>query len=146
MVLVQKWPFSRLFFLGFMVQENVFYDIVERKNVFLGYKNKMFKRSKNWLFCKGVKPWFWSKNGDFWIFSFFANKGKRKCFLKYLKEKKPFYTNKTSLKKTTKINIFFKGVSPWSLSRNGDFLNLSFYAKWIKKKCFLNVLKEKKPF
>ena len=28
------------FFLGNIGQENVFYDILERKNVFLGYKNK----------------------------------------------------------------------------------------------------------
>ena len=27
--------------------ENVFYDILERKNVFLGYKNKKFKNSKS---------------------------------------------------------------------------------------------------
>ena len=34
------------FFLGNIGQENVFYDILERKNVFLGYKNKS-KKSKN---------------------------------------------------------------------------------------------------
>ena len=28
-------------------QENVFYDILERKNCFLGYKNKKLKKSKN---------------------------------------------------------------------------------------------------
>ena len=47
MVLVQNWPFFRLFFFGGMGQENVFYDILERRNVFLGYKNKMFKKSKS---------------------------------------------------------------------------------------------------
>ena len=31
---------------------------------------------------------------------------------------------------------FFKGVSPWCLSKNGDFLLFSFYAKWIKKVFF----------
>ena len=35
------------FFLGNIGQENVFYDILERKNAFLGYKNKKFKQSKN---------------------------------------------------------------------------------------------------
>ena len=47
MVLVQKWPFFNTFFLNNIGQENVFYDILERKNAFLGYKNKMFKKSKN---------------------------------------------------------------------------------------------------
>ena len=31
MVLVQKWPFFQLFFLGNIGKENVFYDILERK-------------------------------------------------------------------------------------------------------------------
>ena len=35
------------FFLGNIGQENVFYDILERENAFLGYKNKKFKKSKN---------------------------------------------------------------------------------------------------
>ena len=47
MVLVQKWPFFQLFFLGNIGQENILYDILEPKNAFLGYKNKNFKKSKN---------------------------------------------------------------------------------------------------
>ena len=47
MVLVQKWPFSQLFFLGNIGQENVFYEILGQKNDFLRYKNKKFKNSKN---------------------------------------------------------------------------------------------------
>ena len=35
------------FFLGTRSQENVFYDILERKNAFLGYQNKNFEKSKN---------------------------------------------------------------------------------------------------
>ena len=35
------------FFLGNRGQENVLYDIVERKKAFLGYKNKKFKKSKH---------------------------------------------------------------------------------------------------
>ena len=47
MVLVQNWPFSNPSSLGNVGQENVFYDILERENVFLAYKNKKFKKSKN---------------------------------------------------------------------------------------------------
>ena len=39
--------FSNPFSSGNIDQENVFYDILERKNAFLGYKNKKFKKSKN---------------------------------------------------------------------------------------------------
>ena len=49
MVLVQKWPFFKLFILGNMGQKKIFYDIVEPKNAFLGYKNKKLKKSKNWF-------------------------------------------------------------------------------------------------
>ena len=71
MVLVKKSLFFRLFFLGNIGHENVFYDILEPKNAFLGYKNKKFKRSKNWRFSKGfiINPWYWSKNGHFSHFS-----------------------------------------------------------------------------
>ena len=53
-----------------MEQENVFYDILEEKNAFLGNKNKKFKKSKNWHFSKRVNPWFMSKNGHFSNFFF----------------------------------------------------------------------------
>ena len=39
--------FSNFFFLGNIDQENVFYDILERKNAFLGYKKKNPKKLKN---------------------------------------------------------------------------------------------------
>ena len=38
------------FFLAKIGQENLFYDILEQKNAFLGYKNNKSKRSKNWHF------------------------------------------------------------------------------------------------
>ena len=47
MALVQKWPFFQLILLGNIGQENVFYDILEQKNDFLGYKNKKFNKLKN---------------------------------------------------------------------------------------------------
>ena len=47
MVLVPNGPFFHLLFLGNIGQENVFYDILERENKFLAYKNKKLKTSKN---------------------------------------------------------------------------------------------------
>ena len=45
--------FLNLFFLENIGQETVFYDILKWKKAFLGYKNKMFERSKNCHFSKG---------------------------------------------------------------------------------------------
>ena len=39
--------FFQLFFLGNIGKENVFSDILERKNSFLGYKNKKLEKSKS---------------------------------------------------------------------------------------------------
>ena len=47
MAFVQNWPFFHLLFLGNIGQENVFYDILERENDFLGYTNNKFKKWKN---------------------------------------------------------------------------------------------------
>ena len=82
--------FLTWFFLGNIGKENVFYDIQERKNAFLGYKNKKFKKSKNWDFCKRFSPWFWSKIGHFSLFDFRQYKP-GKCVLRYFRTKKtPF--------------------------------------------------------
>ena len=72
---VYPWFWSKsghflIFFLVNISQENIFHNIIERKNAFLGCKNKKLKRSKSWHFSKGVYPWFWSKNGHFSNFSF----------------------------------------------------------------------------
>ena len=66
----ENGPFSNFLFLGNLGQENVFYDILHRKNAFVAYKNKKFRKSKNWHFSKGVNPKFWSTIGHFSNFFF----------------------------------------------------------------------------
>ena len=90
MVLVQKWSFFQLFFKSNLDQENVFYDILERKNAFLRYKNKESKKSKNWNFSKGVNPWFWSRNGHFFNFFSLSNLGQENVFYDILERKNAF--------------------------------------------------------
>ena len=59
-----------IFFLGNIGQENVFYDILERKNAFLGYKKKNLQKSDNWHFLKGLTHGFVQKNSHFSNFFF----------------------------------------------------------------------------
>ena len=129
MVLVQKWPFFQLFFLGNIGQENVFYDILERKNAFLGYKNKKFKKSKNCHFSKRVNPRFWCKTGHFSNFIFLANIVQENVFYYILERNKAFLFFKSKRIKKSKNWSFCKGVNQWYWSKNGHLSNFFFWAK-----------------
>ena len=111
MVLVEKWSFIQLFCLRNVGQENVFDDILERKNAFLGYKNNKFQKSKNRLFCKGVNPCFYSKNSQFSNFYFLANIGQENVFYDILERKDGILGYNSRSSKNWKIDIFSKGLT-----------------------------------
>ena len=111
MVLVQKWPFFQLFVLGNIVQENVFYDILERKNTFLGYKKKNFIISKKCHFSKVVNPRFWFKNGRFFQFLFFGQYKPGQSLLRYSRTKNAFLGYKNKMFKKSKNWHFSKALT-----------------------------------
>ena len=102
--------FFSTFFLGNIGKENIFYDILERKNVFLGYKDKKFNKSKKWHFSKGVNPLFWPKNAHFFNFFFLGNIGQKNVFYDILDRKNAFlgYKNK-KFKNSKNWRFFLKG-------------------------------------
>ena len=126
MVIVKKLLFFKLFFVANKNQENVFYEILEQKNAFLGYKNKKFKKSKNWHLSKGVNPWFCSKIGHFSIFFFLGNIGQENVFYDILERKNAFLGYKNNKFKTSKNGHFSKGVNPLFWSKYGHFSNFLF--------------------
>ena len=126
MVLVKKWPLFKFFYLRNIGQENVFYDILERKNAFLGYKNKKFIKAKNWHFSRGVNPWFWPKNGHFLNFLFLGNIGLENVFYDILERKNAFLGYKKKKLKKSKNWHIFKGVNPWFWSKYCHFSNFFF--------------------
>ena len=103
------------FFLGDRGQENVFYDILQRKNASLGYKNKRVKKSL-----------FWSKNGFFANFYFLGHVGQENVFYEILERKNAFLGCKNNKFKKSKNWHFSKGVNPWFWSKNGHFSNFFF--------------------
>ena len=117
----QKLAIFPSFFKDNIGQGNVFYDNLERKNAFLGYKNKKFKKSKNWHFSKGVNPWFWSKNGHFSNFFFLGNIGQENVFYDILERKNAFQGYKNTKLKKSKNWDFSKRVSPWFWQKIGHF-------------------------
>ena len=117
----------QLFLLGNIGQENVFYDIVEGENTFLGYKNNSLKKSKNWHFSKGVNPWFRSKNGHFSNFFFLGNIGQENVFNDILEEKNAFLSDKEKkFKKSKNWHFCILAIFP-----------TSFFKQHRPKKCLL---------
>ena len=143
MVLVQKWPFFRPFFLSNLERENVFYHILERKNCFLRYKNKKFKKSKNWHFSQRVNPWFWSKNGNFFNFSFSSYFGHENVFCDILERKNAFLGYKNKKYKKSKKCHFSKGLNPWFWPKNGHFSNFFFSNNLGQEYVFYDILERK---
>ena len=70
MVLLKNCHLSIFVFLGNIGKENVFYDILGRKNAFLGNKNKKFKSRKIDIFPKGLTHGFAQKLAIFPSFLF----------------------------------------------------------------------------
>ena len=68
MILVQKYPFFQLLFLGNIGQENFFDDILKRKNAFLGYKNKSSESRKIDILPKGLTHGFCPNMAIFKLF------------------------------------------------------------------------------
>ena len=62
--------FGTFFFAGNIGQKNILYDILERENVFQGYKIKQSKKSKNWPFSKRLTHGFGPKMAIFGTFLF----------------------------------------------------------------------------
>ena len=146
MILVKKWPFFHLFSLGNISQENVFCDILERKNAFLAYKKDTFKKSKNWDFSKRVNPWFWSKNGHFSMSFLFGNTGQENVIYNIPEQKNAFLAQEKTKFKKSKSWDFSKGVKPWFWSKNGHFCMFFFFCNIGQENVFYNILEQKNAF
>ena len=136
MVLVQKWPFFKLFFVGSISQENVFYDILERKNAFLGYKKKKFKKSRNWHFSKGFYPVVLVQKCPFFQLFFLGNIRQEHVFYDILKGENAFLGYKNKKFKKPKSDLFRKGLTHWFWSKNGHFSNFLFLVIEARKMSF----------
>ena len=143
MVLLQKWLSLHLFFLANIGQENLFYDILQRKNDFLDYKNKKLKKSKNLLFSKGVNTWIWSKNSHFSNLVFLGKIGQPNVFYDILERRNDFLDYKNRKLKRSKNSHFSKGVNPSFWSKNGHFSLFVFSGNIGQATVFYDILDQK---
>ena len=144
MVLIQKWPSYQFFFLGNKSQKSIFYDILERRNTFLGYKNKRLEKSKSWYFSKVVNPWFWSKNGHFSNFAFSGKIAQSNVFYDIVERKNAFLSYKNTKLQKSKNWHFSKGVNSWFWSKNGHLTNFVFLGNIGQATVFYGILDQKK--
>ena len=141
MVLVRKCPFFQRLFLGNIGQDNVFYDLQERKNACLGSKNKKFNKLKNWHFSKGANPWFGCKNASFLKYFFLRNIGQENVFYDILERKNAFLSSKNKRFKKSKNWHFSKVVIPWFWSENAHFSNVFFLGNISQENSLYDILK-----
>ena len=147
MVLVQNWPFFHLFFYN-IEKENVFYDFLERKNNFLGYKNNKFKKSKKWhffIFPKFKGPWFRSKIEHF-VRLFLCNIRHENVFYDILERKNNFLGYKNKKFKQSKNWHFSKGLGHGFGPKLAIFPTFFFFGNIERENVFYDILERKNNF
>ena len=111
MIFVQKWPFFQLFFFqGKIGEKDVFYDILERKNAFPGFKKQqVWKDKKMDIFLKGLTHGFGPKMAIYPTF-FFRQYRPGKRLLRCSRTKKQLSRlSKQEVQKVEKLRFFQKG-------------------------------------
>ena len=146
MVLSKIRPSSYMFVLSKQSKKETYFDILDSKEFFLDLKSETLAKSKKSAFCKGVSPWFLSKNRPFPYIFFSAKKARKKHFLIFWLENKAFWTLKVKFSQSRKKSTFCKGVSPWFLSKNRPFFIFFFLTKKARKNQFFIFWKVKNAF
>ena len=126
-------------------KRSIFY-ILERKEWLLDQKKCGFKQPKNRKYFKGVSPSFLAKNWIFYQQSLFRKLDQKRSFFDILERKEWLLDPKKWSFKKSKKSKFFKGVSPWFLSKNRIFDQGNFLGKLSHKTLFLDVLDRKECF
>ena len=124
------------FFLGNIGRENVFYDILRRKNALRGYKNKKFKMSKSWHFSMEFVKWNWSKNGHYSNFFLLGNIDQENVFYHILERKNAFLGYKNKKFKKSKTCIFPKGLTH-GIGPKMAIIITFFFRQYSPGKCLL---------
>ena len=122
-------PFSYMFFWRKKSQKQAFFEIVDRKECFFDLKSEVLKNSKNRTFSQGVIQRFLAKNRPFSHMFFSRNKCQKQTFFDILDRKECFLDVKSEVLKNSKKSTFYKGVNPWSSSKNWPFSYMLFFCK-----------------
>ena len=115
-----------MFFLSKQSKKETYFDILDSKECFFDLKSETLAKSKKLAFCKGVSPWFLSKNRPFSYMFFLRKQSKKETYFDILDSKECFFDLKSETLAKSKKLAFCKGVSPWFLSKNRPFFYMFF--------------------
>ena len=132
-----------MFVLSKQSKKETYFDILDSKEFFLDLKSETLAKSKKSAFCKGVSPWFLSKNRPYSYQIFFEQKGKKETFFDILDKKQCFLAQQRKVLKNSKKIAFCKRVSPWFLCKNRPFSYNIFFEQKRKKETFFDILDRK---
>ena len=117
------------------------------KKVLWTSKVKFSQSRKKSPFCKGVSPWFLSKNRPFFICFFSSQKSQKETFFDILDRRECFLHHISKvLTKSKKIDIFQSGQFMVFAKKLTFFSYVFFLAKQARKKTFLIFQIEKNTF
>ena len=146
MVLVQKWPFSNLFFQAIKARKKSFTTLQNGKSPFQAIKTKPSNSRKIDIFPKGLTHSFGRKMAIFPTFFFQAIQARKMSFMKFQNEKTLFQAIKTRSPKSRKTDIFPKGLTHGFRRKMAIFPTFFFLVKIGQENVFYDILKRKNAF
>ena len=135
------------FFFSKKSKKETFFDILDRKECFLDLKSEVLKKSRKSTFCKGVSPWFLSKNRPFsYMFFILSKESQKQTFFDILDRKERFIHHKIKVLKNRKKSTFCERLSPWFLSKNRPVSYMFFFSEKSQKETIFDILENKECF
>ena len=135
---------ATFFFFSNIGQENVFYEILQRKNAFVGYKIDNFKKSKKIdISPNGLTNGFGPKMAILATCFFQAIQGRKLSFTIFQNEKTLFQPIKIRSSNSRIINIFLKRLTH-RFGPKMTILATVFFSQYITGKCLLQYSTTKK--
>ena len=143
MVLVQKWPFSQLFFLEEIKGRKMSFKIFQsEKTPFQAIKTRSPHSQKIDIIRKGLTHGFGPKMALFLPF-FQAIQAKKMSFTIFQSEETAFQAIKTRSSKSRKIDIFPKGLTHGFGPKMAIFPTF-YFRQYKTEKCLLRYSRAKK--
>ena len=142
MVLVQRWPFFQTFFIREYRPGKCLLRYSRTKRAFLDYKNKKFKKARNWHCPRRLTHGLVQKWPFFQLF-FLFNIGLENVFYGILEPTNTFLGYKIKSSKSRKIDLFPNGLTHGFGAKMAIFP--TFFLKQHKTgKCLLRYSRTKK--